>query len=438
MTQLLSKRAAQLCFTEEAHHWLNHLRETHCEPHVRSWAHAVLLDLHGCSCSAVSRLLDVTESTVAQWIALWREFGQTAPEHLGPNKDSPSVWTLSGDANTPSLPATQAANLSRDAVAARQAELPLVSVGMPCYNRPDSLARILEIVRAQTYSNLDIIVSDNASPDPRVPEIIRAHQRLDPRIRAFRQQENVGLIRNHDYVKARARGDLFLWVHDDDEIPENYIEECVKVLQDNPQATLVGPSCDRYLDEQYWKSYDDWDTRGQSPYQRLDALVRSAFNNHWRFEQYFSGVFRLAAAPHSLSPHFKSQFHLFCILSEAGEILNVPTLKLKKYTTHQNLHNYATGHAYKRLPWLKPFGARRASSMQQCVPITAQMMDIVWRSQKLSWREKLALLQTCSYYFLRHPVANEVWRIEALRGPLNALRNLKRKRKPRRVSPTGA
>ncbi|MBU4370171.1 glycosyltransferase [Patescibacteria group bacterium] len=41
----------------------------------------------------------------------------------------------------------------------------LVSVGIPTYNRPESLRRTLECITSQTYKNLEIIISDNCSPN---------------------------------------------------------------------------------------------------------------------------------------------------------------------------------------------------------------------------------------------------------------------------------
>ena len=40
---------------------------------------------------------------------------------------------------------------------------PLVSVGIPTYNRPKGLKRLLKQIQNQTYKNIEIIVSDNCS-----------------------------------------------------------------------------------------------------------------------------------------------------------------------------------------------------------------------------------------------------------------------------------
>ncbi|MBK7374561.1 MAG: glycosyltransferase [Chitinophagaceae bacterium] len=49
---------------------------------------------------------------------------------------------------------------------------PLVTVGIPTYNRPGGLERTLACITVQTYANLEIIVSDNCSADPRVLPVL--------------------------------------------------------------------------------------------------------------------------------------------------------------------------------------------------------------------------------------------------------------------------
>ena len=49
---------------------------------------------------------------------------------------------------------------------------PLVSIGIPTYNRPAELQQVLKCLTAQTYKNLEIIVSDNASKDSSTQEMV--------------------------------------------------------------------------------------------------------------------------------------------------------------------------------------------------------------------------------------------------------------------------
>ena len=60
----------------------------------------------------------------------------------------------------------------------------LVSIGIPAYNRAEGLARTLASLEAQTYKTLDIIISDNCSPDPEVKGIAEK-LRLAPKLEYF-------------------------------------------------------------------------------------------------------------------------------------------------------------------------------------------------------------------------------------------------------------
>ena len=68
---------------------------------------------------------------------------------------------------------------------------PPVSIGMPVFNGEKYIVEALDSVLDQTYSEFELIISDNASDD-RTPEICQEFARKDPRVRYFRQPANVG------------------------------------------------------------------------------------------------------------------------------------------------------------------------------------------------------------------------------------------------------
>jgi FkbM family methyltransferase len=92
----------------------------------------------------------------------------------------------------------------------------LVSIGLPTYNRPEGLRRALTRITQQTYKNLEIIVSDNFSPDPEVGEVVKQFQRQDPRVKFIRQSKNIGASANFRFVLEQASGEYFMWASDDD------------------------------------------------------------------------------------------------------------------------------------------------------------------------------------------------------------------------------
>ena len=106
-------------------------------------------------------------------------------------------------------------------------ELPLVSVGIPTYNRPKELRIALECIIAQTYTNLEIIVSDNCSPGNETEEVVQEFIKKDLRISYYRQPENRGPVFNMNFVLERSNGIYFMWAADDDRFENNFIKICL-------------------------------------------------------------------------------------------------------------------------------------------------------------------------------------------------------------------
>lgn len=131
----------------------------------------------------------------------------------------------------------------------RESTKGLVSVGLPAYNRPESLRRALKIITAQTYCKIEIIVSDNASPDPGVMEVIEEFALLDSRIKYYRQEQNRGLLFNAEFVLKKSTGEYFTWFSDDDWRSPEFIEILVTELEENKDVDMA--FCD------YHEVYED-------------------------------------------------------------------------------------------------------------------------------------------------------------------------------------
>lgn len=112
-------------------------------------------------------------------------------------------------------------------------ERPQVSVGMPVYNGEATLRPALESLLEQTYADLEIIVSDNASSDA-TETICREYAARDPRIRYFRQPANVGAARNFKAVLDRAGAPFFMWAACDDTRSSNFVEVNLAFLKSHP------------------------------------------------------------------------------------------------------------------------------------------------------------------------------------------------------------
>ena len=115
----------------------------------------------------------------------------------------------------------------------KQSANPLVSIGVPIFNGANSLPNTLTKLLAQTYQNIELIVSDNCSTD-NTQKICEAFAKNDERIKYFRQSENRGVGRNFRFVLEQAQGKYFLWNAGDDTRSPDYVAVNVAFLEANP------------------------------------------------------------------------------------------------------------------------------------------------------------------------------------------------------------
>lgn len=148
----------------------------------------------------------------------------------------------------------------------------LVSVIIPTYNRPHYLKQAIASAVGQSYKNLEIIVSDDCSPEnPR--KILESFQ--DPRIRFRRNRKNLGISLNVIGAFREARGKYVASLNDDDMWNEDFLEKLVPQLDANPN--LVIAFSDHYV----------MDSDG-----RIDNVATEENTQQWKRNQLKEGVYQ--------------------------------------------------------------------------------------------------------------------------------------------------
>jgi glycosyltransferase involved in cell wall biosynthesis len=122
-----------------------------------------------------------------------------------------------------------------------------VSIGVPVYNGERYLADALESLLAQSFKDFEIVISDNASTDA-TPEIGRAYQSKDPRVRYFKSEQNRGAAWNFNRAFELSTAPLFKWAACDDLHEERFLERFVEVLDRDPSVVLSHTYC-KMIDE---------------------------------------------------------------------------------------------------------------------------------------------------------------------------------------------
>ena len=118
---------------------------------------------------------------------------------------------------------------------------PFVTIGMPVYNGGEALRHALDSLLAQTHTNFELIISDNASTDATTQTLTEEYARRDSRIRLIRQPMTQTATENFQFVLEQARGEYFLWAAHDDQWSSNYLEVLAAQLERAPDAILATP-----------------------------------------------------------------------------------------------------------------------------------------------------------------------------------------------------
>jgi glycosyltransferase involved in cell wall biosynthesis len=123
-----------------------------------------------------------------------------------------------------------------------------VSVVMSTYNGAGYIEEQLDSILHQTYTNLQIIINDDASTDNTF-EILKSYAAKDARIFLCQQERNAGYNISFSHACSKATG-KFIAISDQDDIWElNKIEEQVKKINEKPNNVLVHCISARFEDK---------------------------------------------------------------------------------------------------------------------------------------------------------------------------------------------
>jgi GT2 family glycosyltransferase len=145
-----------------------------------------------------------------------------------------AAWVRRHDTITP---------VDRAALAARAQRLhggPLISILVPVYQTPERwLRRCLDSVLAQAYDNWELCIADDASPSPRVREVLREYTARDPRVRVVLRPVNGHIAEASNSALAIARGEYVGLLDHDDELRPHALLEVAEALAADPRLQLL-------------------------------------------------------------------------------------------------------------------------------------------------------------------------------------------------------
>lgn len=145
---------------------------------------------------------------------------------------------------------------------------PDVSILIPVYNRNVYIGDCIQSALNQTFSNVEVVIVDNASTDG-TWEICQKFAALDDRVRIFRNQSNIGPVRNWIRCAQEARGKYSKILFSDDLLEPECIERMIKFFK-SPDVGIV--FCAAKLGESREASKVAYYNQGRSSFDRKTYL----------------------------------------------------------------------------------------------------------------------------------------------------------------------
>ena len=224
---------------------------------------------------------------------------------------------------------------------------PKVSIGLPVYNGDEFLEKAIESILAQSFTDFELIISDNASTD-KTTAICQQYAAHDQRIRYYRNPTNIGGANNGNRTVLLAEGEYFRWAAHDDLCAPRLLEKCVAVLEQRAEVVLcytqtvnidqlrrtIGlVTLNRATADQPYRRFRDLAFRNDYC-EPSYGLIRRHILRQTRLEQDFTGSDRV----------------LLCELAFRGKFYEIPEPLF--YKRHHSKNTYLDWRA--RMAWFNP------------------------------------------------------------------------------------
>lgn len=265
---------------------------------------------------------------------------------------------------------------------------PRVSIGLPVFNGEAYLGEAIDSILAQTFTDFELIISDNASDDG-TPGICQSYVEADSRVRYFRNDRNLGGAWNYNQVFALSSGRYFKWAAHDDNLEPAFLQRCVDVLDAHPEITLCYPKT-RIIDESGAVTGDiesDIHLPQESAYERCKAFFRrfqrvENFHCNPIFGLIRSDVLRQTAL---IGPYLRSDQILLAELALHGQFFEIPEFLFAR-RDHGERAMHTNTSSSGQAEWFSP--ANRGKKQYPRWTVFRENMRCVSRVP-LPWKDKI-------------------------------------------------
>ena len=117
---------------------------------------------------------------------------------------------------------------------------PKISIVVPLYRtRKEYLEAMIESVKAQSYENWELCLSDGSGEEHSLKGILSEYRKADERIRVMENREQLRISENTNQAVRAATGEFIAFLDHDDALCPNALYECVKALNQKPGTELL-------------------------------------------------------------------------------------------------------------------------------------------------------------------------------------------------------
>jgi hypothetical protein len=117
-------------------------------------------------------------------------------------------------------------------------KLPFVSICTPTFNRRPFYEMIIQCFNHQTYpkDRMEWIIIDDGTD--KIEDLVKGISQ----VKYFKYDEKMNLGKKRNLMHDKSKGDIIVYMDDDDYYPPERVAHCVETLQKNPQAMVAGSS----------------------------------------------------------------------------------------------------------------------------------------------------------------------------------------------------
>jgi glycosyltransferase involved in cell wall biosynthesis len=145
--------------------------------------------------------------------------------------------------------------------------MPFVTVAIPTYRRLSMLRRAVDSVFAQTFTDWEIVVSDDEAPPGETWEFLETLGGSDPRVKPVMNGGPHGPSFNHNTALKAARGEWIKILHDDDVLKPNCLAVLAHIVAEYRDAIAISCACEHFVNG---KLVGPFDRRDRAVLEQVD------------------------------------------------------------------------------------------------------------------------------------------------------------------------